>query len=140
MTPDLSCDTFNPPFVAPNDNWLQELVRFVLLVSLLNSGNRILRCFTLALDQTLDGDLDPFPPLIAVHSIVSTDNGDELSDLLLLDEVEEFLCIFGRGTGSGVTAIAEKVDIDVWNFEFLCGLKERVEVRNVGMNTTVRNL
>ena len=140
MAPDPGFNTFNPPFVAPNDNWLQELVRFVLLVSLLDSGNRVLGCFTLALDQTIDSDLDPFPPLITVHSIVSTDDGDEFSDLFLLDKVEKFLCIFGRGTGSSITAIAEEVDIDVRNLEFLCSLKEREEMRNMGMNTTIRNL
>jgi len=32
------------------------------------------------------------------------------------------------------------MDIDVWNFEFLCGLKKREEVVDMGMNTTVRDL
>ena len=132
--------TIDPSFVATDDDWLQELVRFVLLVSLLDGGNRIIRYLTLTLDQTLGSDLDPLPSLVTIHGIVSADDGNELSDLLLLDKVEEVLRILGGGTGSSVTAITEEMDIDVWNFEFLRGLKKCEEVIYMGMNTAVRNL
>jgi hypothetical protein len=43
MKPKDHCPTFDPSFITADDDWLQELVRFVLLVSLLDGGNRILR-------------------------------------------------------------------------------------------------
>ena len=132
--------TFNPSFVAADDDWLQELVRFILLVSRLDGGNRIIRCLTLALDQTLGGNLDPLPSLVTIHGVIPADDGNELSDLLLLDEIEEFLRILGGGTGSGVTTIAEEVDVDVWNLELLCGLKKRIQVGVVGVHASIGDL
>jgi hypothetical protein len=132
--------TFDPSFVATDDNWLQELVRLILLISLLDGGDRILGCFALTLDQTLGSDLDSLPSLITVHGIVPADDGNEFSDLLLLDEVEEFLCILCGGTGSCVTTIAKEVDVDMWNFELFRGLEKCEEVVDVGMNTTIRDL
>ena len=132
--------TFDPSFVAANDDWFQKLIRFILLVSLLDGGYGILRFFTFALNQTIGSDLDPLPSLIAIHGIVSADDSDKLSNLLLLDEVEEFLRILGGGTGGSVTTIAEEMDINVWDFEPFRGLEKRKEVVDMGMDTSVRDL
>lgn len=132
--------TFDPSFVTANNDWLQELVCFIFLVSLLDGGNRVIRCFALAFDQTLDSNLDPLPSLITIHGIVPADNGNEFSNVFLLDKIEEVLRIFGRGTRSSVTAIAEEVYVDVWNFEFLRCLKKREEVIDMGVDTTIRDL
>lgn len=132
--------TFDPSLIATNDDWLEELVCFILLVPLLDGSNRVLRCFALALDQTLGGDLDPLPSLVTIHSVVPTNDGDKLSNLLLLNEVEEFFRILGRRTGSGVTTIAEEVDVDVWDFELFRGLEESKEMMDMGMDSTIRDL
>lgn len=132
--------TFDPSFIAADDNRLQEFVCFVLLISLFDGSNRVLRCFALAVDQALGSDLDPLPSLVAIHGIVSANDGNKLSDLFLLDEIKEVFRVLYGGTRSGVPAIAEEVDIDMWDFEFLRGLKECKEVVDVGMDTTVRDL
>ena len=132
--------TFDPAFVAANDDWFQELIRFILLVSLLDGGDRILRRLALTVDKTLSSDLDSLPSLVTIHGIVPADDGDELSDLLLLDEVEEVLRIRCGGTWSSVTAIAEEVDVDVGNVELFRSLKECEKVVDMGMNTSVRDL
>ena len=59
---------FDPSLIATGNDWLEELVRFILLVSLLGGGNRVPRCFALALDQTLDNDFDP--PHLSSRSMV----------------------------------------------------------------------
>lgn len=130
----------DPSFVAAYDDWLQELICFILLVSLLDCGDRIIRTLAFTVDQALDGDLDPLPSFVTVHGIVPADDGDELSDLLLLYEVKELFRVLCGGAGSGVTAIAKEVDEDMWDFELLRSLKERKEVTDVGMNTTIRDL
>ena len=132
--------TFNPAFIAPNDNWLQELVRLILFILLLDGGNRVFRCLTLTFDQTLDGDLDPLPSLVTIHGVIPADEGNELPDLLLLDEVEELLCVLGGRTGCGVATISEEMDVNVWNFELLRGLKKCEQVSDVGMDTSVGDL
>ena len=55
--------TFDPSLITTDDNWLEELVRFILVVPLLDGGDRTLRYFALTLDRILGGDLDPLPSL-----------------------------------------------------------------------------
>ena len=117
--------TFDPSFITANDNWFQELIRFVVLISLFDGGNRVFTFLTPAIDQTLDGDFDPLPPLVTVHGVVPSDDGNELSDLLLFYEIEEILRVLGRGTGSSITTIPEEVEVDMWNFELLRCLEKR---------------
>jgi len=132
--------TFDPSFIAADDNWLQEFICLVLLISLFDGGNGVLRCFPLSVDQALGSDLDPLPSLVAIHGIVSANDGNKLSDFLLLDELKEFLCVLYGGTRSSVPAIPEEVDIDMWDFELLRGLKKCEEVVYMGMDTTIRDL
>ena len=137
---DASLHTFDPSLITTDDDWLEELVRFILLVPLLDGSNRVLRCFALAVYQTLGSDLDPLPSLVTIHGIVPTDDGDELPNFLLLDKVEEFLRVLGGRTGSGVTAITKEVDVDVWDFELFRGLEESKEMVDMGMDTAIRDL
>ena len=137
---DASLHTLDPSLITTDDNWLEELVRFILLVSLLDCSDRVLRCFALTVYQTLGGDLDPLPSLVTIHGIVPANDGDELPNFLLLDEVEEFLRVLGGRTGSGVTAITKEVDVDVWDFELFRGLEESKEMVDMGMDTTIRDL
>ena len=91
---------FDSSLITTDDDWLENLVPSILFVPLLDCGNRVLRRFALVPDRTLGGDLDTLPPLVTVHSVVPTNNDDELSSLLLLDEVGEFLAYFVEERGA----------------------------------------
>ena len=132
--------TLDPAGVAVDDDRLQELVRLVLRVLLLNRLHWVFALLPFALDETVDRDLDTLPTLVTVHGVVATNDGGDLAVFLLLQEGEEVLRVSRGGAGGCVATVAEKVDIDVGDFLLLRGLEERVEVVDVGVYTTVRDL
>lgn len=75
-------------FGAPTDDGFQELVRLPRRVPRFHRSERIGGLLTDPADEPVDGDLDPFPSLITVHSVVPPDDGRDLSDTVLLDEIE----------------------------------------------------
>ena len=78
--------TLDSALVTVEDDRLQELVGFVLLVTFLNSIDDVVCLLAFALNETVDCDLDTLPALIAVHCVVTADDGRDLTDLLLLNE------------------------------------------------------
>ena len=133
--------TLDPRVFRTTDDWLDELVGDTVLVSLFDSLDEITRLnlVSLALQQTLDGNLDPVPSLISVHSVVSSHNGRDLSDTLLLDVVLELGNVLGSRLWSGITSITKEVDVDILDTLSLGGLEQRVNVGNVRVDTTVRD-
>lgn len=91
-------------------------------------------------DEPIYGNLDALPTLIAVHGIVSPDNGGELTVFFFLDEVEEVLAVTGSGTGGGVAPIAEEVDIGMGYPELFSGFEKGIEVSDVRVDAAVRDL
>lgn len=125
--------------VTENDGF-QELVCFVLLVLCIDGLDNVVRLLTLTLDQTVNSDLYPLPPFVSVHGIVTTNNGGNLAILLLGNKVEKLLHVYHCRPRSGVATVAEEVDIDMWDANFLGGLKESVEVGDVRVNTAIGDL
>lgn len=120
--------TLDAASITVHDDGLQELVVLALLISFLDSGDRVTALLTLTKNQTLEGELDSLPPLVTVHGVVTTDNGGQLADTELLDGVQQLLQIAGARLGVGVTAIAEEVDVDLGNLVLLGGLEESIQV------------
>lgn len=90
--------TLNPGSLRTTDDWLDEFVGDIGLVSLFNSLDQItstLDLVPLALDQTINGNLDPIPPLVSVHGKVSSNNGRNLSNTLLLEEILQLTNVLG---------------------------------------------
>ena len=132
--------TLDPARVAVNNDRLQELVRFVLCVALLNHFNGILALLALALDQAVHCDLDALPALVPVHCVVATDDRRDLANLLFLNERNKVLHVPRRGAGRGVATVAKEVDVDVLETDLLRGLEERVQVGDMRVNATIRDL
>lgn len=132
--------TLNPTLTPTKHNRLQKLIRLIPLIRLLNTLHQILALLTLALDQPIHRDLDPLPPLIPIHSIVSSHSSCDGPNLLLLDEGEEVFGVGCGGTRGGVAAITEEVDVDVGDADFFGGFEECVEVVDVGVDATVGDL
>ena len=130
----------DPGFGAPADDGLEELVRLPGLVTLVDRSKGVIRLFPFSLDQPVDGDLDPLPSLIPVHSVVPPDDGRDLSDPILLDKVEKLLQVPSGGFGGSVPTVTEKVDVDVGDLVRLGDLEELEQVEDVGVDTAVRDL
>lgn len=120
--------TLDATSITIHDDGLQELVVLALLISFLDSGDRVTGLLTLTKDQALEGELDSLPPLVTVHGIVTANNGGQLADTELLDGVQQLLQIAGARLWVGVTAIAEEVDVDLGDLVLLGGLEEGVQV------------
>lgn len=128
--------TLDAALIATNNDGSEELIPIKIttaLISSLDGSNGVLRGLTLTEDETLKGDLEAVPTLIAVHGEVSANNGTDLTDANLLGSVDKFLHIAGTGLGVGVTAIAEEVDEDLGHAILLGSLEEGVEVGLLGV-------
>jgi hypothetical protein len=122
------------------DDGLEELVRLPGLVTLVDRSKGVIRLFPFSLDQPVDGDLDPLPSLIPVHSVVPPDDSRDLSDPVLLDKVEQLLQVPSGGLGGSVPTVTEKVNVDVRDLVRLGDLEELEQVEDVCVDTAVRDL
>ena len=132
--------TLDAGLLAAEDDGLQELILILLTtagVGVLDGLDGVSGLLALAEDETLEGNLDAVPALIAVHGIVAADDGGDLADADLLDGVLEFLHVAGGRLGVGVAAVAEEVDEDLGHAGLLGGLEERVEVGLLGVDAAV---
>src|SRR5690554_4086012 len=91
-------------------------------------------------NKTIDSNLDTLPTLIAVHDIVTTSDGGDLSVIDLLGLLEQLLHVSSSGTGRSITTIAEEVNVDFRNLCLLSGIQEREDVVYVTVDTTIRDL
>ena len=132
--------TLDPTLIPVDDDGFQEFIGHILLVVLLDGRDDILTLLALALDETIDSDLDALPTLVTVHRVVAANNGGDLAILLLLQELLELLCVAGGRARSGIATVAEKVDINVGNLLLLRCLEEGEEVADVGVDTAVGDL
>lgn len=121
--------TLDAALVTTDDDGLQELVVLALLIPLLDSLDRVVALLALAEDHALQGNLIALPPLIAVHRVVPTDNGGDLTDADLLDRGQQLLHVAGAGLGVRVAAITEEVDEDLGDSVRLGGLEQGIQVR-----------
>jgi len=94
----------------------------------------------LAADETVDGDLDTLPTLIAIHGIVTTADGGNSTEVNRLGLLEELLHVAGSRAGGGVTTITEEVDVDLRDLGFLGGIQKCKEVVDVTVDSTVGDL
>jgi hypothetical protein len=94
----------------------------------------------LTADKTIDSDLDTLPTLIAIHGIVTTADGGDLSVVDRLGLFNQLLHVTGSGAGGGVTTIAKEVDVDLGNLGSLGSIQKSIEVVLVTVDSTVRNL
>lgn len=132
--------TLDSSLVSVDDDGLQEFIGNVVLVLSFDGLDNIFSLFTNALCESVYGDLDSFPSLIAVHGIVATNYSREFTVLFFLDEFEEILGVAGCRARCGVTTVTKEVDIRVRNADFFRSLEKRVEVVDVGVDTAVRDL
>lgn len=123
--------TLDAALVTTDDDGSEELIPVVVavrLVSCLDSSDGVFAGLALAQNEALESDLDALPSLIAVHGVVSANNGGNLAKAKLLDEVDQLLHVTGTGLGVGITAVAEEVDEDLGDIVLLGGLEEGVQV------------
>lgn len=132
--------TFDTTLITIDDNRLQELVRLVLLVPLLNRLHDVFILLSFALDEAINSNLDAFPAFVTVHGVVTSNDGCNLAELFLLDEVKEVLCIPSGRSRGGVTAVAKKVNVDMGNLLLLGCLQECAKVMDMGVDTAIGDL
>ena len=128
--------TLDAALIATNNNGSEELIPIKITTSLISSldgSNGVLRGLTLTVDETLEGDLEAVPTLIAIHGEVSADNGTNLANADLLGSVDKLLHVTSTGLWVGITAITEEVDEDLGHTVLLGGLEESVKVGLLGV-------
>lgn len=123
--------TLNATLISIDNDRLQELIRLILRIPLFNSLNDIFPLLTLTLDDTFHSDLNALPSLIPVHRVVPAHDRCNLANLLLLNEVNELLCVLGGGTWGSITSVPEEVNVDMRYFLLLGSFKESKEVADV---------
>ena len=123
-------------FTTENDG-LDELFVLIALVASLDGLHSILTDIALAVNETVNSNLDTLPTLVTVHGVVATDDGSELTNTVLLHEVEELLAVAGSRPGGSVTTVTEEVNINLRNLVGLGDLEELEQVVHVGVNATV---
>jgi hypothetical protein len=124
--------------LVPKDEGLDKLVGNASLVRGLKGLDGVLGVLALVVHEGVNSDLDAVPALVAVHGVVAANEGDELTGTNLLGSVKEVLDVLGRRLGGSVTAVAERVDVDVRDTSLLSGTDEGEEVVDVRVHTTVR--
>jgi len=134
--------TLDPALSSTNNDRLQELIRHVLLVVGLNARNRIHALLSDSANETVHSELNPLPPLVSIHSVVSSDDGSDLSESVLgeSDEVEELLHVASSRTRSGISTVSEEVDVDFGDTDLLGCLEESFEMVDVGVDSSVGDL
>lgn len=125
--------------IAVDNDGLQELVVLTSLVAGLDGSDGVGGSLTLTLDETVQGNGDTLPSLITVHSIVSADNGSDLTKTNRLGLVEKLLHVTSSRLGVGITAVTEEVDVDLRNAHLLSNIEKNEEVVHVSVDTTVGN-
>lgn len=125
--------TLDAGLSAVQNDGLQELVVLALFVAFLDGSHGVTALLALALNHTLQGQLDSLPPLVTVHGVVAANNGSQLASANLLDVVQKLLQVCCTGLGVGVTAIAEEVDVYLGDLVLLGSLEQRIEVLLLGV-------
>lgn len=128
--------TLDAALITTNNDGGQELIPVLITTTLISSSDGsdgVLRGLTLAVAQTLEGNLDSLPALVTVHGKVSADDGGDLTNLELLHGFDKLLHVVGARLGVGVTAITKEVDEDLGDVVLLGGLEEGVEVCLLGV-------
>jgi hypothetical protein len=73
-----------PTLLAANNDGLEEFIILALFVPLVDGLDGIAALFALTEDETLHRNLNPVPPLVAIHGIISPNNGRQLPNSHLL--------------------------------------------------------
>jgi hypothetical protein len=120
--------TDNATLLASNNDGLEELVLLVLFVARLDGGNGIHALLALAEDHALEGNLVSLPPLVAVHGVVATDDGGNVTKANLARRGNQLLKVGGTRLGVRVAAVAKGVDVDLGDSDLLGGPEEGIQV------------
>jgi hypothetical protein len=129
----------NAGLLAVDNNGLDELVGLAGLVTLSEGCDGVAGLLALACDETLHADLDAVPALVAVHDVVTTDNGRDLAKADLLGEGEQVLQVSLATLGVAVTTVTEEVNVYLGHTNLLGDLEQRLEVVDVRVHTAVRD-
>jgi hypothetical protein len=147
--------------LATNNNGRKELIAVLctaLRIDVLDGLNRVLAFGSLTKDQALESagkklalfvdgasktrndlHLDTFPTLIAVHSVVTSNDSGDLTNANLLDLLDKLLHVVGTALGLSITTITEEVNEDLRDLHLLGELQKSIQVSLLGVNTTVAN-
>jgi hypothetical protein len=128
--------TLNTSILATDDYWLQELVGFALLISLLDSVDWVAALLAVANYYAFQRDFDSIPSLVAIHGIVSTHDSCDFANSNFFGLVQEALHETSTRFRINVTSVAEEVDIDMRNFEFFGNFQESIEMILLGVLAT----
>jgi hypothetical protein len=126
----------NTSILATDDYWLQELVGFVLLVSLLDGLDWVAALLTVAKYHAFQCNFDSIPSLVAIHGIVSTNDSCDFANANFFDLIQEALHETSTRFWINITTVAEEVDIDMRNLDFFGNFQESVEVILLGVLAT----
>jgi hypothetical protein len=128
--------TLNSSILATEDYWLQKLIGFALLVSLLDGLGWVAALLAVANYHAFQRNFDSLPSLVAIHGIVSTHDSCDFADSNFFGLIQEALHETSTRFRINVTSVAEEVDIDMRDFKFFGNLQESVEMILLGVLTT----
>lgn len=120
--------------------YLQELIGIAVCVALLNNLGWVVSLFSLALNQTVNSNLNSLPSLVSVHSVVSPNNGNNLAKVDLLHVCLKILQVAEARFRICITTITKEVNEGFWYVGFFGCLEEGFQVVNVRVDATVRDL
>jgi len=102
--------------------------------------DRIVSLLADSAHETIDSNLDSLPTLIAIHGIVATGDGGQLSVLDIFHLLQQLLQVSGSRARGSVASIAEKVNVNLRHLGLLGSIQESKEVGYVTVDTSVRDL
>jgi hypothetical protein len=125
--------TLNAPFLSTNDDWFKELVRFTLGISLLDRRDWIFRVLSLTQHNSFKASRDAFPPLVAVHDVVTANYRRNLSNANVFSRFYQSFHMSSARFGVCVSAVAEEVNKHLWDLVQLGDFEESDEMVQFGV-------
>ena len=119
---------------ALDDNRNNELVRYLVVVAVLNSRNGAVSLDALAVNECRVSLLDALPAVVSVHSVVTSRNGGNLAHADFVHFLDRLGDIFLSGSRGNVTSVEERVNIYLCETLCLRELKDSVKVSDVAVN------
>ena len=120
--------------VALDDERNDELIVDAARVARLEARDRAVRCDALGVRDGLVGLLLTIPAMVAIHSVVAAADRRNRADADLLALRLELLEVRLRALRRHVTAVEERVDVDLGDALLLRHLEQRVEVTLVAVH------
>ena len=124
--------------LAVHYDGLEEFVLLALCVPLLDGLDRICTVLAFTLHHAVEAHLNPLPPLVSVHDVVSShDRSDFGYASHLLDLRKQLLHISRSALWVRVSPVPEEMDVYLGYFHLFRDLQEGKEMFDVAVNTAI---